>query len=173
MRRESHVAKRNTYRNRRHRSRATPTLHRCNDNAGMQKAHPNSQGCAHTQISNTCASAASVQRNSRSLQMRDIRTLPLIGNATRSPIRHTLTQEKLTNDIQNAIHHQKTLSSFIYQPASPNAWRGHEKRAHTPQEDAHATPTNTTIAHKPSCAQPRQRRRHGKTRHIKGRGRPP
>lgn len=59
--------------------------------------------------------------------MSDISTLTLIGNATRSPIRHTLTKEKLTNDIQNTVNHSTTPISTT--PHHRTA-RRHEKRAH-------------------------------------------
>lgn len=59
-------------------------------------------------------SAASVKRYSGRLQVRNIRTLTLIGNTASRPIGHALTQEKLTNDIQNPINHCMYLSSFTY-----------------------------------------------------------
>ena len=102
--------------------------------------------------------------------MSDISTLTLIGNATRSPIRHTLAKEKLTNDIQNTVNHSTTPLSTT---PTPPMRRAGTKNAHAPRRGAHATLTSPTIARQHSYAQPRQRRQHGKTRHIKGKGRAP
>jgi hypothetical protein len=93
----------------------------------MQKGAPQ-QGDAPTHADRMRAlSAASVQRNSRSFQMGDIRALTTICHAASSPIRHTLTKEKLAHNIQNPIHQQKT--PLIKQTPRHRTARGHEKRA--------------------------------------------
>jgi len=61
--------------------------------------------------------------------MSDISTLTLVGNATRGPIGNALTKEKFTNDIENAIHHQKTLSSFNKPRATRCGARARKTRA--------------------------------------------
>jgi hypothetical protein len=60
--------------------------------------------------------------------MSNIRTLTLIGNATRSPIRHTLTKEKLTNDIQNTVNHCISPHPSA-NPAPPDGARARKTRA--------------------------------------------
>ena len=50
-------------------------------------------------------SAASVKRYSGRLQVRNIRTLTLIGNTASRPIRYALAKEELTHDIQNPVNH--------------------------------------------------------------------
>lgn len=109
------------------------------------------------------SSAARVKRHSRRLQVRDIRTLTLIGNA--------LTKEKLTNDIQNTVNHS-TTSSSIYKPHAAGRGAG-TKNARTPRCGAHATLTKPTIARRHSRAQPCGYRQYGETCHIKGRDRTP
>ena len=88
---------------------------------------PNNQGRAHMREQDAQPSAASVHRHSRRLQVRDIRTPPLIGNAASRPIGNALAKEKLTNDIQNTVNHSTTpISTTPRQRAA----RRHEKRAH-------------------------------------------
>lgn len=79
------------------------------------------------------SSAARVKRHSRRLQVRDIRTLTLIGNAASRPIGNALAKEKLTNDIQNTVNHSTTpISTTPRQRAA----RRHEKRARPKERDA-------------------------------------
>ena len=115
-------------------------------------------------------SAARVHRHSRCLQLRGIGARTLTGHVASRPIGHDLAKEKLANNIHHTGCHQNTLL-FPQLTHATDAVRGHEKRAHTPQEGAHATLTNVTIAHKPTHTQPHQRRQYGETRHIKGSGR--
>ena len=61
------------------------------------------------------------------------------------------------------------LSSSIYQPRATGRGAG-TTNARTPRHGAHATLTKLTIARRHSRAQPRGRRQHGETRHIKGQG---
>lgn len=66
--------------------------------------------------------------------MSDIRALTLIGNTASRPIGNALTQEKLTNDIQNPVNHCISPDSPT-NPATPN-WTRTRKRAHYKTRDA-------------------------------------
>ena len=124
-----------------------------------------------TQINNTRTSAARVHRHSRSFQMCHIRTLTLVGNTASRPIRHALTQEKLTNNIQDSVNHCISPHSIN---RAPPIRRADTKNARTPHtKGAHATLTRQTIARQRPRTQPRGRRQRGEIHHIKGKGRAP
>lgn len=79
--------------------------------------------------------------------MSDISTLTLIGNTTSRPIRHTLTKEKLTNDIQNTVNHSTTPISTT--PTPPDGAQARKTRAHPTRgcaRDADETNNSTPVA---------------------------
>ena len=93
---------------------------------GYAKGAPQ-QGDAPTRADRMRAlSAASVQRNSRSFQMGDIRALTTICHAASSPIRHALAKEKLTNHVKHSINHR--IPPHSTNPTPPDGARARETR---------------------------------------------
>lgn len=78
--------------------------------------------------------------------MGDIRALTLIGHATRRPIRHTLTQEKLANNIKTRYTTVKHSPSSQTNRARTRQAQGTNANAHAPNKGRARDTGKHTIA---------------------------